>query len=365
MSREQWNEILEYGRWAPSPHNTQPWLFQFNEDDTVTLMYDPKRLIPGTNPTGSFMVVSFGILNETLSIAAASLGLDIEVSDRVINLDADKIGPQPYATLKLTRRKKEETLNRKLILDRRTSRLPYNGQPISSDAIEALAKIAQEYGHLLEFSSEQSQVDWVIRLNSDTMFADMSETIARNEVGSWMRFSTEEAQKRADGLAAYAMQIPGIIMWLFVHINWVFRLPGVYQLVRWIYERTMSGTATVAWISGPFETAEDWDNTGHMMARLWLTMTKFGIYLHPFGSVITNQEAHKKMDEHFQNEEREDDLWMLVRLGYGEPPPQAQRLPLEKLIVSPGSPSFFKASSASTAKPEPRQICCEGTDLTL
>ena len=309
-------------------------------------MYDPKRLIPGTNPTGSFMAVGFGILNETLSIAAAPLGFDIEVSNQVKQLEADKEVPQPFATLKLIKRKKIETLDRQLILDRRTSRLPYDGKPITAEAIEALSNIAKEYGHSLEFSSDKSEVDWVIRLNSDTMFADMSETIARNEVGSWMRFSKEEAKRRADGLAAYAMQMPGIIMWLFVHINWVFRLPGVYQLVRWIYERTMSGTATVAWISGPFETPEDWDKAGHMMARLWLTMTQYGIYLHPFGSVITNHEAHQKMAEHFYNQERQDDLWMLVRLGYGEAPPQAQRLPLEKMIFSPGSSGFFKDKPA-------------------
>ena len=344
MSQTQWNEILEYGRWAPSPHNTQPWLFQYNDDDTITLLYDPKRLIPGTNPTGSFMAVGFGILNETLSIAAAPLDLDIEVSNQIKNLDSNKEGPQPFATLKLVKRTKKETLQRQLILDRRTSRLPYDGKALSAEAIAALDKIAKEYGHLLEFSSDKSEVKWVIRLNSNTMFADMSETIARNEVGSWMRFSADEAKKRADGLAAYAMQIPGIVMWLFVHINWIFRLPGVYQLVRWIYEKTMSGTATVAWISGPFETPEDWDNAGHMMARLWLTMTHYGIYLHPFGSVITNEEAHAQMDDHFQNEERKNDLWMLMRLGYGESPPQAQRLPLDSMIVKPGSPNFFKAA---------------------
>jgi hypothetical protein len=330
--KKEWMDILEYGRWAPSPHNTQPWLFRFEEDDTVTLMYDPKRLIPGTNPTGSFMQVGFGILNETLSIAAAPLGFGIDVSYLVDNLDASKEGPQPLARLKLVPRKKEEKLDRTLILDRRTSRLPYNGEPVSLDLLKELAEIAKEYNHLFEFSNDKSEVDWVLRLNSDTMFADMSETVARNEVGSWMRFSKASAQKKADGLAAYAMQMPGTVMWLFVHANWIFNIPGVYQLVRWVYERSMRGTATVAWISGPFDTPTDWEQAGHMMARIWLTMTKHGVYLHPFGSVITNLKAHEQLDEHFKNDSREHDLWMLLRLGYGDTPPQAQRLPLEQMI---------------------------------
>ncbi|KTD11972.1 hypothetical protein Lgra_1430 [Legionella gratiana] len=335
MSKKIWRELLEYGRWAPSPHNTQPWLFKFddNNPESITLLYDPKRLIPGTNPTGSFMQVGFGILNETLSIAAAPLGFDIEVQYKVDQLDANKIGPQPLARLTLIPRKKEEKLNRQLILDRRTSRLPYNGQPIQLELLQELAAIAKEYNHLFEFSNDKAEVNWVVRLNANTMFADMREVVARNEVGSWMRFSRESAEKKADGLAAYAMQIPGVVMWLFVHANWIFNIPGVYQLVRWIYERTMQGTATVAWISGPFDKPTDWEKAGHMMARIWLTMTKYGVYLHPFGSVITNHEAHKEMDAHFKNDSREHDLWMLVRLGYGDTPPQAQRLPLEQMII--------------------------------
>ncbi len=337
MSRKQWMDILEYGRWAPSPHNTQPWLFQFEDDDTITLMYDPKRLIPGTNPTGSFMQVGFGILNETLSIAAAPMGLDIEVNYLVDKLDANKEGPQALAKLKLIPRKNEEKLNRQLILDRRTSRLPYNGEALPLDLLRELSEIAKEYNHLFEFSSDQSQVDWVVRLNADTMFADMSETVARNEVGSWIRFSEASAKKKKDGLAAYAMHVPGVVMWLFVHANWIFNIPGVYQLVRWVYERTMRGTATVAWLSGPFDKPTDWEQAGHMMARIWLTMTKYNVFLHPFGSVITNHDAHKKMDEHFKNDSREHDLWMLMRLGYGDTPPQAQRLPLEQMIIEESS----------------------------
>ena len=82
------------------------------------------------------------------------------------------------------------------------------------------------------------------------------------------------------------------------------------------------------------------------MARWWLTMTKHGLYLHPFGSVITNKEAHQLMLEHFnENEVRKNPLWMLVRMGYGEKPPQAQRMPLEKMVITGKAERFFKPAS--------------------
>lgn len=346
-----WKDILEYGRWAPSPHNMQPWLFRIESESTVTLMYDPKRLLPGTNPSGSFMMVGFGILNEILSIAAAAHGLDIDVNYITEKLDPRTEGPQALATLTLVPRKSKETLDSQLILDRQTSRLPYDGKPVSSEILTELSDIAACYGHKFEFSSEQAQVDWVVRLNADTMFFDMSETVARNEVASWIRFSKSDAKMRKDGLAAYAMNVSGILMWLFVHANWIFRLPGIYQLVRQSYERSMQGTATVAWLSGPFENQLDWDRAGHMMARLWLTMTKYGIYLHPFGSVITNSKARDLMTSHFKSDMRQHDLWMLLRLGYGEAPPKAQRMPLSKMMVRGGlffSPANDGAQETAT-----------------
>jgi hypothetical protein len=152
-------------------------------------------------------------------------------------------------------------------------------------------------------------------------------------LGGWIRYSLAEARRKADGLAAYALGFPGWLIWLFFHVNWLFGLPGIYHFSYWLYRRTMRGTGIVAWLSGPFATPPEWDTAGRMLARLWLTMTKHDIYLHPFGSVITNATAHAQMEKHFYNPERAHALWLLVRLGYSETPPRAQRLALEQIVV--------------------------------
>lgn len=330
-----WREILHYARWAPSPHNIQSWRFKLVSDTQAVLMFDPKRLLPDTDPTGRFCTAGFGILLEMMSIAAAPLNLDVKV-DYIpgAKLDATKVGPQPFANLTLVPRTRPETLDRKLILERRTSRLPYDDQPVAESVMKELQTIAASFGHKLEYSVDPKEVSWVVRLNADTMFFDMSEPLSRNEVGQWIRFSKAEAARRADGLAAYAMHFPGALMKLFVHANWMFRIPGIYHMVRAFYEHSMRGTRTVAWISGPFDKHDEWDNTGRMLARLWLTMTKHGVCLHPFGSVITNAKSHKLMADHFANSERKDDLWLLLRLGHSDVPPQAQRMTVDQLLVN-------------------------------
>ncbi len=332
--RALWLDVLDFARWAPSPHNIQPWRYKPEHDGSCTLLYDPSRLLPDTDPTGRFCMAGFGILLEMMSVASAHHGLDVKVDYLSRQLDPKKVGLQALARLTFVPRTKEETLDRQLIKDRRTSRLPYDDVAVADHVLKELSAIADGFGHKLEFSTDPTEVKWVVRLNADTMFFDMSDPIARNEVGGWIRFSREEARRKADGLAAYAMCFPGFLMKLFVQQNYLFRIPGIYQFVRWFYERSMSGTRTVAWISGPFGKHEEWDNTGRMLARLWLTMTKHGVYLHPFGSVITNAKAHARLAEHFDNETREHDLWLLLRLGHSDIPPAAHRISLEELLVN-------------------------------
>jgi len=335
MKFDVWKDIIEYARWAPSPHNIQAWKFRLVSDDEAILLYDPTRLLPGTDPTGRFTAAGFGILLETMAIAAAPHGLDVQSHYLGVPLDPSKSENTPFATLKLVPRDpaKPETFDRQLILDRRTSRLPYDDRPVSPAVLERLAKIAAQFDHVLEFSTDKTEVDWVVGLNADTMFYDMTDPVARNEVGGWIRFSKAEARRKADGLAAYAMLFPGLLMRLFVRANFLFRLPGIAQLSRRLYTNSMKGTRTVAWISGCFDTPEGWDRAGRMLARLWLAMTAEGVYLHPFGSVITNVKAHARMDERFFKADRKEPLWLLVRLGHSDVPPQAHRLTVDQLLV--------------------------------
>lgn len=333
MSFQTWREILEYARWAPSPHNTQHWKFRLVDDRRAVLLYDPARLLPIEDGRGRFMASGFGLLIEMMSVAAAPHGLDVRVTPRNVPLDASAHQPSPFADLELFERARPEPLDRELILRRRTSRLPYDDHPVSSAVLEELARVAEQFGHRLEHSTDPKEVAWVIGLNADTMFYDLRDGPTRREIGHWVRYSRVEAQRHGDGLAAFAMLFPGWMMRLFFQRNWLFALPGLHQLSKWSYKRSMRGTRTVAWISGKFEEQADCVIAGRMLARLWLTMTKHGVCLHPFGSVITNARSHQCLKDHFANPQRRHPLWLLVRLGHSDEPPRALRLSLDDLII--------------------------------
>src|SRR5690606_30844153 len=105
------------------------------------------------DPSGRFCMVGFGILLELLSIAASPHGLKVVASYDCgdTRLDPGKVGPQPLARLRLVKRTgtEVEPLDRQLILDRRTSRLPYDDRPVDASVLAELATVAASFGHKL------------------------------------------------------------------------------------------------------------------------------------------------------------------------------------------------------------------------
>lgn len=95
----------------------------------------------------------------------------------------------------------------------------------------------------------------------------------------------------------------------------------------------MKGTKTVAWIEGPFKDFDDLINAGYAFNRMWLKMAEQNVYLHPFGSVITNPNAHEKLIEKFTFKHDKDMMWLLLRIGFSELPPRSLRLETEEIIL--------------------------------
>lgn len=328
-----WNELLEYALWTASPHNVQPWKIKIISDYEAEIFYDPQRLLPVEDPAGCFTTAGFGMFIENLSVAANDMGYKIKEEYNGTTLDHTKKELTPFVKVKLIKTNEKETLNKELIKERRTSRLQYNGKPLPDDVISELETIAKQFGHTFTFSKDMKMIDWVLTLNRDTIFYDMNDTEARNEIGLWLRYSSQEAHTKKDGLWAYCMRFPGPMMYLFFHARWLFNLPIINTYVKHMYLQSTLGTKTVAWLSGPFNTPYDWLNAGHMLARLWLCMTKHGVYLHPFGSIITNKESHKRLQEKFNVDEQTNKMWLIVRLGYSKAPPRSLRLNLTDILI--------------------------------
>ncbi len=334
-----WLEIARYAQRAPSPHNTQPFRLKVLNQDEAEVVFLPRRGLYVADPVGRFTWLTGGIFVEICSIAAHSLGFELNVSFDYSPMYAngDTEAPQTIAQLRLIRNQaKVDDLDARLILARQTSRLPYDGSVCSPEVIAALKAEAETLGHSFETRVDQEAIDWVIELNKQALFHDMDDEKIRTELIKWLRFSSREEDLLRDGLSARCMMFSGVLLRSFFMNHWFWTMPVVREIVGKVYGSTMKGIGTIGWLRGRYVTNRDWVAAGKVMIRLWLILTKHGYYWHPYGSVITSENARQNMIQYLNlpdEAQGENMVWLLLRLGRSGPPPVSYRLPLEEITL--------------------------------
>ena len=324
--RALWRELLEHARWAPSPHNIQPWLLRCLDDGTAEISIPGDRLLPDTDPGGRFTGSGVGCLVEALAVAARAHGLGVTATPT--GREPGDLEPVVVLALEPADEQADE---RELLRARRTSRLPFDRSPVEESLLDELAALSAAAGHTWRSSSDPDLVRWIVELNRETLFLDMADPVARAEVGHWLRFSNREAAQRRDGFSPEALGFPGWLLRLFFQRHALLELPGIRGGARYLYGRATGGTRTIAWLRGPFQTFADGVAAGRLLMRLWLTMTREGIRLHPFGSVVTNATANARLQSRI--EPGEGTLWLVMRLGRSAEPPRSHRREVDDLLA--------------------------------
>lgn len=331
-----WEELIECARWCASPHNIQPWKIKIVSETEAHLFYDPTRLLRDTDPTSRFTILGLGMFIECLNIAAYSYRLEVHAEHEAEQmLDYSYGDPKLFAKLTLhPSAERENEFDAKLIKQRRTSRLHYNGKAVGADVLDSLSSIAHGFGHSFTHTSDSEMVKFIVGLNRETLFLDLDNDKGRTELSGWIRTSVRQAAEKRDGLWSRAMRFPGWVMQNFFFHHERFRNPVLRKILGWVYIRSMKGTRTVGWLRGAFDSRADWVAAGVLLQRLWLEMTKYNVYLHPFGSVVTNPVSHARFISHMGFTENSNDrLWLLMRLGYSDEPPRSYRLTTEEILL--------------------------------
>jgi nitroreductase len=327
-----WLDLVEDARLAPSPHNTQPWRVAVRSTTEADLYAPLDRLLPVEDPDGRFLTAGTGIFLETLDVAAAARGLRLEYDPLLPHLGIDAAEPALVARLSLHPSRSNGDFPLELLERRRTSRLPYDGRPAPDEALDELNAIAESFGHRASFSSDPELVRFVLDLNAATLFDDLVEDNRRSEIADWTRRSEDEASRRADGFSPGCLGFPPALISLFLDRHRLCEPRLVRALLTRIYLRSMRGTATVGWIAGPWRTPRQWLDAGRMLMRFWLALTAQGLYLQPFGSVITNPRSHARLAQHLSADEDESEIWLLFRLGFSAEPPRSARRPAAEVV---------------------------------
>ena len=317
-----WRELAELARLAPTPHNTQPFRIRPLNAHVAQVLILRERMLPVEDTSNLYVLSSFGIFAETLECAGRHFGLVIavtpypEVEPSAIE---PGIGPVVLGLVRVTGRCAPED-QRTVLEARRTSRLPYEDRLVDPRVLDEFASIAASHGHGFECFSEPSVVRDVLRRNVQALLENNLKPGELEELRRWIRVADTPAI--GDGLWSGPMNQPRWEMRLALKFPRLFVLPGVSSLAIAKYLRSQAGTRHIAILRGPFGTWPDLVAAGRMLMRLWLSMTRHGVYMLPFGSMITNATCNRYLRERFAA----DDIWFVLRFGYSPVPPKAPRL---------------------------------------
>lgn len=332
-----WREAAAYARWTPSPHNIQPWRLRLVSEESAELYFDPRRGLPNTDPNTAFMTMSMVMYAEYLSVAFAARGF--RVSAEYVEKSLDYSASHPVLFARLTRHAAPDLdhlagiRDRDLLLRRKTSRLPYDGQAVPADVLRALGEAACEAQQTMGSTSDAAVVHDILDLNRRALFDDLNDKVSRTELQRWIRTTDAEAERTKDGLWAQCLRFPG---WMLRdvfehHEHWTrgarAALAGKLML------RGMRGTRTVVWWSGAFSSPADFIRCGQLLSRTWLDLAARDIHIHPFGSVVTNARAHAAFIDRLGESAPRESIWLIARVGRSAQPPRSYRLATTDILL--------------------------------
>lgn len=137
------HRLLELACRAPSVHNTQPWRWRINSDDSIELWADRDRQLTVADPDGRNLAISCGAALHHLVVAARAMGMTPEV-----RLTPSPDDPDLLAHIRVAAgapsRGAEEVLD---AIERRcTDRRRFTSWPVPDSRLTHLAQTAVGWG---------------------------------------------------------------------------------------------------------------------------------------------------------------------------------------------------------------------------
>jgi hypothetical protein len=335
---EIWTSILATAIHAPSPHNVQPWRVKIIDERQALLYIDNSRTLPKEDLTGSFIILTMGLFLEALTLLAANRGHKLTWNlEHAAEWFADAIVKHPgdhllsFARLTLSPDSDATSVfDESLFFSRRTSRLSLFRTPVPEPAQTALRSIAAAWGQRYEQIQDPTLIERLLQCNTDAVFEDLNNADYHDEIVSWFRFTDRDSKRTRDGLDYRCMNTSRISFWLAA------RFPKLLQvsLFRPLFEKQYRAQAgvvpTIGMLAGDFWQPDAALNTGRFLMRFWFETAMHGLYIHPYGNLVTN----KKAADWCREQIGVDGIWLIFKIGFSEEPPKSHRRSVEEVLVA-------------------------------
>lgn len=313
--------IVNYAVFAPSGHNTQPWLFSV-KDAEMHLLADRSRALPVVDPHDRALTISCGAALDHLSVAARRFGHDLTIDELPSN-DSDHLAtvrPRDSVTAS-----SEDIALFEAIPNRRTTRAMFDSRNLAVTLLEACHVIAAENGTELTIIQEKAHRSEIADLVAEGDRIQFRDPRFRRELAAWVH-SRRGATK--DGMSGASFGMPDLLSPVGAMVIRTFDLGnGVAASDR---KKIVEGSPVLAVFSTEDDESADWIATGRALSRVLLKLTASGATASFLNQPIEVEALRTRLGRLIGIAGMPQ---LLLRFGYGELVPASARRPVEDVLI--------------------------------
>ncbi|MFJ8916441.1 Acg family FMN-binding oxidoreductase [Amycolatopsis sp. NPDC102389] len=292
---------------APSPHNSQPWIFEL-APDTIDVVLDESRILDACDPDAREARLACGaaLLNLRLAIAAAGRAGEVELAP-------ERARPSLLARVALGPRHRPTTTERRLaaaIPRRYSNRHPFTGEPVPLRVRTAVREAAGEEGARLVLLDEAGLLEATAGLIRRADHVQRLDAAFQRELRAWTRQTAED-----DGVPTYAggpRSAGGLLPERYVNEGGALR---VFERDPLVAVLTMPNDAPISQV-----------RAGCAMQRVLLTATDAGLSASFYSQPIEIAAVRAELRDLLGGAGHPQTIF---RLGHGYPGVKTPRRPIE------------------------------------
>lgn len=329
-------KALSFALLAPNPHNRQPWIADLSREGEVTLLADPARLLPQTDPFDRQITIGMGCFLELMRMAAAEDGYVLATELFPEGSDEMAIAGRPVARCRFIR--DPAAMPDPLfahVLARRSLKEPFDTtRGVPDSALAALAEVVRHSRYAA--TNATSEVEHLRALSGEALRIEVETPRTFQESIDLFRIGHREVDANPDGL-----DFSGPMMETL-------RLTGLFTreaaadprstAFRTGLDIVLAQTETAMahmWLATPGNSREDQIGAGIDWVRVNLAATGLGLGIQPLSQFLQEypEVADLYSDIHHRLAQGGERLQMFARLGYGPQVPPSPRWPLETRLA--------------------------------
>lgn len=301
--------FLKLGTLAPSTHNTQPWLFEFVDDNSVNIMPDWQKKLPATDPNNRNLYISLGCVLTNIIASAGYFGF--KVDEKIANTKEEYFIRLTFEESKKSDKKLSLAELASEITKRFSDKSSYEMDEVPPKFLKNASQQISTLGFSLKFVTTVKKRKRIADLYLQAGFGFAKNPSFRKELGNWLKRNDTVDGEGMPGFVASLSLVQSIIGKKLMKL-----LPPLPKVQVRKDAKHLERGPIIGMISSDKNTPCEHILTGKKYQELSLMSVKNGLSITPMTALIENPEYHPELREIFQ--ESKQNQQMFFRLGYSK-----------------------------------------------